>query len=99
VHSPNEIRLVHTCVIRDTGTGIDLIGSVTNALYNISLDGLPSAYFADPANTILASFNDLANTNHSLLLTTIITNITSPDAFLIFDKARVTYSPPAGIDK
>ncbi|KAH0828040.1 hypothetical protein J3R83DRAFT_3690 [Lanmaoa asiatica] len=78
------------------GTGIDLIGSVANALYNVSLDGMPSAYFADPSNTILASFNDLENTNHSLLLTTIITNTTSPDAFLAFNKARITYAPPAG---
>lgn len=86
--------------LRNTGTGIDLIGSVgTYALYNVSLDGMPSAYFADPANTILASFNDLENANHSLLLTTIITNITSPDAFLAFDKARITYAPPAAFVK
>ncbi|KAG6375540.1 hypothetical protein JVT61DRAFT_3100 [Boletus reticuloceps] len=83
-------------MINWTGTGIDLLGSVNNALYNISLDGIPSAYFADPAQTVLASLNDLPNTNHSLLLTTIITNTTSPDAFLTFDKARVTYAPPAG---
>ncbi|KAF8134454.1 hypothetical protein EV363DRAFT_1430019 [Boletus edulis] len=83
-------------MINWTGTGIDLLGSVSNALYNISLDGIPSAYFADPAQTVLASLNDLPNTNHSLLLTTIITNTTSPDAFLTFDKARVTYAPPVG---
>lgn len=81
------------------GTGIDLVGSVRNALYNISLDGFPSAYFADPTNSILASFHDLENTNHSLLLTTIITNSTSPDAFLTLDQATITYAPPTGILK
>ena len=75
------------------------MGSVSNALYNISLDGTLSTYSADPENTILASFNDLENTNHSLLLTTIITNATSPDAYLTLDKARVTYAPPAGFIK
>ncbi|KAG8214104.1 hypothetical protein J3R82DRAFT_10863 [Butyriboletus roseoflavus] len=77
------------------GMGIDIMGSVGNALYNVSLDGIPSTYSADPANTILASFDDLENTNHSLLLTTIITNTMSPDAFLSFDKARITYTSPA----
>lgn len=100
MYSPTEIRFVHASAIRDTGTGIDLIGSVGNALYNVSLDGILSAnYSADPANTILASFNDLENTNHSLLLTTTITNATSPDAFLAFDMAHITYAPPPGFVK
>lgn len=99
MYSPSEVRLVHSRAIRDTGTGIDLIGSAGDALYNISLDGMPSTYSADPANTILASFNDLENTNHSLLLTTVITNATSPDAFLSFNQARITYAPPAAFVK
>lgn len=85
---------------RVAGTGIDLIGSVSNASYNISLDGVPSSSNStDSENSVLASFDDLENANHSLLLTTIITNATSPDAFLTFDEAVITYGPPTGIPK
>ncbi|KAF8840701.1 hypothetical protein BDN67DRAFT_968142 [Paxillus ammoniavirescens] len=80
------------------GTGIDLIGTAVNASYQLILDGFPTtAYSSDPANTILASFNDLPNSNHTLLLTTNITNTISPNSFVTFDKALVTYAPPTGI--
>ncbi|KAG9316810.1 hypothetical protein JVU11DRAFT_2875 [Chiua virens] len=85
-------------LINWNGTGIQLVGSVANASYNITLDGISPPYFPDLANNILASFDSLNNTNHSLLLTTIITNATSPNVFLSFDKAVVTYTSPAGID-
>ncbi|KAF9241837.1 hypothetical protein BU15DRAFT_73177 [Melanogaster broomeanus] len=84
-------------IINWNGTGIDLIGSATDASYQITLDGIPTtSYSPDPANTILASFNDLVNTNHTLLLTTIITNTSSPNSFVIFDNALITYVPPPG---
>ncbi|KIJ68089.1 hypothetical protein HYDPIDRAFT_25534 [Hydnomerulius pinastri MD-312] len=84
-------------MIEWNGTGIDLMGTATDASYQLTLDGFPTiSYSSDPAHTILASFNDLDNTNHTLLLTTIITNASSPNSFVIFDKALITYAPPAG---
>ncbi|KAF9227156.1 hypothetical protein BS17DRAFT_775055 [Gyrodon lividus] len=80
------------------GTGIHLMGTATDASYQLTLDGIPTtSYSPDPANTILASFNDMDNTNHTLLLTTIITNTISPNSFVAFDKALITYAPPPGI--
>jgi hypothetical protein len=96
----NNIGLAQLCVVAYPGTGIDLMGTAANASYQLILDGIPTtAYSSDPANTILASFNDLPNSNHTLLLTTNITNTISPDSFVTFDKALVTYVPPTGIVK
>ncbi|KAH7888925.1 hypothetical protein F5I97DRAFT_1925473 [Phlebopus sp. FC_14] len=81
------------------GTGIDLMGTAVDASYQITLDGNTNlSYSSDAEQSILASFHDLDNTNHTLLLTTIITTPTSPNSFVTFDKALLTYAPPAGTD-
>lgn len=83
---------------RTSGTGIDLLGNTSNATYQITLDGINTyPNTSDPATT-LASFYDLDNTNHTLLLTT-ITNQTTPDSYVAFDKALVTYAAPVGVVK
>ncbi|KAI6121817.1 hypothetical protein F5141DRAFT_536756 [Pisolithus sp. B1] len=78
------------------GTGIDLMGSASNVSYLIALDGhtLPTASY-NATDTLLASLGDLEYTNHTLLLTTVIPNSNTPDAFLTFVDATITYGPPA----
>ncbi|KAH7923144.1 hypothetical protein BV22DRAFT_1036682 [Leucogyrophana mollusca] len=88
-----------TLSIQWNGTGIDLFGNVSEATYSLSLDGFPTtSYLSDVSNNILASINDIDNTNHTLLLTTSITNQPTPDSYVTFDKALVTYAPPAGVE-
>lgn len=78
------------------GTGIDLMGTASNASYLIALDGhtLPSASY-NATDTLLASLNDLEYTNHTLLLTTAITNSNTANAYLTFTEATISYAPPA----
>ncbi|KAI6040207.1 hypothetical protein EDC04DRAFT_1522477 [Pisolithus marmoratus] len=78
------------------GTGIDLVGTTSNASYLIALDGqtLPTGSHNATA-TLLASLDGLEYTNHTLLLTTFITNSNTPNAFLTFADATITYAPPA----
>lgn len=78
------------------GTGIDLTGSASNVSYLIALDGhtLPVASY-NATDTLLASLNGLEYTNHTLLLTTVVPDSNSPDTFLTFVDATVTYGPPA----
>lgn len=83
-------------MIKWNGTGIDLLGNAHNASYQITLDGINiSANTSDP-ESILASLHDLTNTNHTVLLTT-LTNQTTPDSYIAFDKALITYTAPPGI--
>lgn len=97
--SANFDQFTPSGFVPDSGTGIDLIGSVVNALYNVTLDGgVPFTQSVNSTNDTLVSFNDLENTNHTLLLTTIITDTATP-ASLTFDKARIAYTPPTGLVK
>ncbi|KIO09368.1 hypothetical protein M404DRAFT_131273 [Pisolithus tinctorius Marx 270] len=82
------------------GTGIDLMGTASNASYLIALDGhtLPSASY-NATDTLLASLNDLEYTNHTLLLTTAITNSNTANAYLTFTEATISYAPPASAAK
>lgn len=83
-------------MIKWSGTGIDLLGNTRNASYQITLDGINTPPNTSDPQSILASFHDLNNTNHTLLLTT-FTNQTTPDSFVAFDKALITYTAPLGI--
>ncbi|KAG1751442.1 uncharacterized protein EDB91DRAFT_1243705 [Suillus paluster] len=77
-------------------TGIDLLGNTHEATYQITLDGIDISPNTSDPDSILASFHDLNNTNHTLLLTT-ITNQTTPDSYVAFDKALITYTAPLGV--
>lgn len=82
------------------GTGIDLMGTATNASYSISLDESPlppSSY--NVSQTVLASLNDLEDAYHTILLTTMITTPSTPNAFITFDEAIIAYAPPPTADK
>ncbi|KAG2154362.1 uncharacterized protein EDB93DRAFT_1320066 [Suillus bovinus] len=83
-------------MIKWNGTGIDLLGSAQNASYEITLDGINISPNTSDPESILASFHDLSNTNHTVLLTT-LTNQTIPDSYIAFDKALITYTAPSGI--
>ncbi|OAX41128.1 hypothetical protein K503DRAFT_798227 [Rhizopogon vinicolor AM-OR11-026] len=83
-------------MIKWNGTGIDLLGNTLDASYQVTLDGINTYPNTSDPDTILASFHDLNNTNHTLLLTT-ITNQTTPDSYVAFDKALITYAPPVGV--
>lgn len=83
-------------MIKWNGTGIDLLGNALNASYQIILDGINITTNTSNQGSILASFHDLTNTNHTVLLTT-LTNQSTPDSFVSFDKALITYTAPLGI--
>jgi len=83
---------------RSSGTGIDLLGTTGNASYQVTLDGINTYPNSSNPDTTLASIHDLDNTNHTLLLTT-FTNQTTPDSYVAFDKALITYAAPAGVVK
>lgn len=83
-------------MIKWNGTGIDLLGNVHNASYQITLDGINISPNTSDPESILASLHDLTNTNHTVLLTT-LTNQTTPDSYIVFDKALITYTAPPGI--
>ncbi|KAG1900570.1 uncharacterized protein F5891DRAFT_298567 [Suillus fuscotomentosus] len=83
-------------MIEWNGTGIDLLGSVRNASYQITLDGIDISPNTSDPESILASLHDLTNTNHTMLLTT-LTNQTISDSYVFFDKALITYTAPPGI--
>ena len=82
------------------GTGIDLVGSASNASYSIALDGspLPSSSY-NVTETALASLNDLEDAHHTLLFTTIVTTPNTPNTFITFDEAIITYVPPTTAKK
>lgn len=83
-------------MIKWNGTGIDLLGNAHNASYQITLDGINISPNTSNPESILASFHDLPNTNHTTLLTT-LTNQTTPNSYVAFDKALITYTAPLGI--
>lgn len=83
-------------MIQWNGTGIDLLGSVQNASYQITLDGIDISPNTSDPESILASLHDLTNTNHTMLLTT-LTNQTISDSYVFFEKALITYTAPPGI--
>ncbi|KAG1890148.1 hypothetical protein F4604DRAFT_650485 [Suillus subluteus] len=83
-------------MIKWNGTGIDLLGNASNASYQITLDGINIFPNTSDSESILASLHDLTNTNHTVLLTT-FTNQTTPDSYIVFDKALITYTAPPGI--
>ncbi|KIK46774.1 hypothetical protein CY34DRAFT_369804 [Suillus luteus UH-Slu-Lm8-n1] len=83
-------------MIKWNGTGIDLLGNASNASYQITLDGINISPNTSNPESILASFHDLTNTNHTVLLTT-LTNQPTPDSYVAFDKALITYTAPLGI--
>ncbi|KAG2342846.1 hypothetical protein BDR05DRAFT_963644 [Suillus weaverae] len=104
--SPSQVGVgysVHSTSLNDAsfmikwnGTGIDLLGNTYDASYQINLDGINISPNTSDPESILASFHDLTNTNHTLLLTT-LTNQTTPDSYVTFDKALITYTAPLGI--
>ncbi|KAG0700833.1 hypothetical protein DFH29DRAFT_929911 [Suillus ampliporus] len=83
-------------MIKWNGTGIDLLGNTYDASYQITLDGINISPNTSDPDSILASLHDLNNTNHTLLLTTIM-NQTTPDSYVAFDKALITYTAPLGV--
>lgn len=63
-----------------TGTGIQLLGNISQGTYDITLDGMPTfasssplsnstAYITSSSANILASFAELPNANHTIQLT------------------------------
>ncbi|KAJ7282964.1 hypothetical protein C8J57DRAFT_55731 [Mycena rebaudengoi] len=79
--------------IRWKGTGIQLLGNVTRSTYTLEIDGkaTDASSSADPAKNILATINDLADTNHTLSLT-MHTN-QQEDPLIKFDKAIISAPP------
>ncbi|KAJ7647011.1 hypothetical protein FB45DRAFT_186291 [Roridomyces roridus] len=76
------------------GTGITLYGNVTDASYNITIDGeAMDLVSADLLNNTLAAFANLTDTNHTLSLTA---RTSSPESLLEFDRALLVAPPPAG---
>ncbi|KAG6335696.1 hypothetical protein ID866_3402 [Astraeus odoratus] len=82
-------------MVQWNGTGIDLMGSVSNASYLITLDGdtLPSSSYGQ-TNTVLASLHDLDSATHTLSLMSLINDPGTPNAFLTLDRVAITYPPP-----
>ena len=70
-----------------TGTGIDLYGNATHALFDVSLDG-SSTTPANPNSTLLASFSNLPLGAHKIILTAY--TLSSPSSFIAFDRAVIT---------
>ncbi|KAE9408785.1 hypothetical protein BT96DRAFT_807817 [Gymnopus androsaceus JB14] len=75
------------------GTGIQLVGSVTDASYSILVDGTLRDANATP--TLLASIQNLDDASHVISLTTIISNTTSnqTESFVVFDQAIISAPP------
>lgn len=73
------------------------MGSVSNASCALQVDGTTISPACTSADTVLASIHDLANANHTLLLTTLITNPEAPNTFLKFNQAIITYPPPQNV--
>jgi len=71
------------------GTGIDLYGNATHALFDISLDGSITTP-PSPASTLLASFSNLRLDTHKIILTAY--TLSSPSSFIAFDRAVITSS-------
>jgi hypothetical protein len=91
---PSQL-IKHTFPI--AGTGIQLIGNATDATYTITLDGIPTQpNSTDLANNVLANFEGLMNTDHTILLTAQTTMTQDTNSFVAFDKASITAPPPAG---
>ncbi|KAJ7497609.1 hypothetical protein FB451DRAFT_1359820 [Mycena latifolia] len=74
------------------GIGITLFGTVTRASYTITLDGkdVNASTSADPSNNVLVTLDNLADTNHTISLTT-QTNAT--DSLVSFDRAFISALP------
>jgi hypothetical protein len=69
------------------GTGIQLFGQPTQATYTITLDGTPAQSFSvDLENNVLAIFTNLADTSHTIVLTT---RIFQNQSEFFFDKALI----------
>jgi len=80
-----------------TGTGIDLYGNATHALFDVSLDGSTSPP-ANPNSTLLASFSNLRLDTHKIILTAY--TLQSPSSFIAFDRAVITSAVEVmGLDK
>ncbi|KAG7098489.1 hypothetical protein E1B28_000433 [Marasmius oreades] len=86
-------------LINFQGTGIQLMGSATQAQYQVSVDNnVLQTYSPDPINHILANISGLSNTNHTFILTTkTISNAprNQTQSFIVFDKAIITSPVPS----
>lgn len=74
---------------------MQIFGKVNQANYSIALDGTqtsPHSTAADLANNILADFQDLADTNHTIVLTTSMpaVSIDQLQPAFFFDKVLIT---------
>jgi hypothetical protein len=77
------------------GTGIQIFGQANQVTYTISIDGTDETVTpVDLSNNILANFNNLADTLHTVILTVHIPAGQSQPLFY-FDKVLLTASAPA----
>ena len=77
------------------GTGIQLFGNASNASYELLLDNVATQPdSSDPTQSLLASFQNLSFTMHTISLMVDIP-ITASNAFVAFEHALVQYPPPA----
>ncbi|KAL0956634.1 hypothetical protein HGRIS_002768 [Hohenbuehelia grisea] len=72
------------------GTGVQVFGNATQASYSITLDGVAQPNSSTPQGSILASFSDLQNTNHTIQLTAQTASPQSVDSFIVLDKFTVS---------
>jgi hypothetical protein len=73
------------------GTGIQLFGNASQASYDLTLDGTSSpANSSSLADGILADFQGLNDTSHTVTLTVHTSSSPSPDTFVAFDQALIT---------
>ncbi|TFK66553.1 hypothetical protein BDN72DRAFT_771819 [Pluteus cervinus] len=79
------------------GTGIQLLGNVTDASFVIILDGrLNQSTTFDPSNNILATYQALPDADHNITLQVVTPPIQNPpdSHTLFFDKALIIAAPP-----
>jgi hypothetical protein len=88
------IDLINVILNTTTGTGIQLLGNVSQASYSLTLEGTPTlANSSSPSDGILADFFGLNDGSHIVTLTVHTASSPSPDMFVAFDQALITSSP------
>ena len=88
--SPFSLPLITLTFDRLTlsaGTGIDLYGNATRAVFEVILDG-SNTVPATPGSNLLASFSGLPPTTHTVTLTAY--TLSTPSSFIAFDRAVIT---------
>ncbi|KAF7965168.1 hypothetical protein HWV62_45280 [Athelia sp. TMB] len=82
--------------IQWAGTGIQLLGNVSQADFNLTLDGQPTtANSSSIEEGVLAQFHDLHDRNHTITLTVNLNLQSFNESFVAFDKALINSTQPA----